>query len=173
MSLPRPLAGAGELRSPGKLICAPICLQWFTRANWRRFGGTFHLCPHLFATVYEGELAAVWGHIFVQSGRAGDPAEACPTNEAQPPGNGQTPDARLRAHLSQPLSGCQAGGSICAYSTTRSSPSRRVILSRSSNSSSGMAYLREMPVHSLNWGTRKRSPLWLLSNWCSRAIAVW
>src|ERR1035438_7138462 len=30
--------------------------------------------------VYEGELAAVWGHIFVQSGRAGDPAEACPTN---------------------------------------------------------------------------------------------
>src|ERR1039458_3193405 len=39
-----------------------------------------HLCPHLFAMVYEGELAAVWGHIFVQSGRAGDPAEACPTN---------------------------------------------------------------------------------------------
>src|ERR1035438_6994680 len=42
--------------------------------------------------VYEGELAAVWGHIFVQSGRAGDPAEACPTNAAQSPGNGQTPE---------------------------------------------------------------------------------
>src|ERR1039458_9640569 len=28
--------------------------------------------------VYEGELAAVWGHIFVQSGRAGDPAHLCP-----------------------------------------------------------------------------------------------
>src|ERR1017187_6482549 len=84
-----------------RLICAPICLQWFMRANWRRFGVTFlfnpaapeiplkhaphaaqppHLCPHLFAMVYEGELAAVWGHIFVQSGRAGDPAEACPTD---------------------------------------------------------------------------------------------
>src|ERR1035438_8810143 len=42
--------------------------------------------------VYEGELAAVWGHIFVQSGRAGDPAEACLTNAAQSPGNGQTPE---------------------------------------------------------------------------------
>src|ERR1039458_8013722 len=123
-------------------ICAPICLQWFTRANWRRFGGTFlfnpaapeirlkhlqqnllphtliivavrrycpdffemlrtsapacgrwqaHLCPHLFAMVYEGELAAVWGHIFVQSGRAGDPAEACPTpaNPGDEPGQAQ------------------------------------------------------------------------------------
>src|ERR1035438_10109851 len=35
----RPQAGAG------KLICAPICLQWFTRANWRRFGGTFLFNP--------------------------------------------------------------------------------------------------------------------------------
>src|ERR1035438_2934782 len=34
-----------ELRSDGKLICAPICLQWFTRANWRRFGGTFLFNP--------------------------------------------------------------------------------------------------------------------------------
>src|ERR1035441_3272406 len=45
------------------------------RGRWQA-----HLCPHLFAMVYEGELAAVWGHIFVQSGRAGDRAEACPTN---------------------------------------------------------------------------------------------
>jgi hypothetical protein len=35
----RPQAGAG------KLICAPICLQWFMRANWRRFGGTFLFNP--------------------------------------------------------------------------------------------------------------------------------
>ena len=33
------------------------------------------------------------------------------------------------------------------------------MLSRSRNSSSGIAYLREMPVHSLNSGTLKRSPL--------------
>src|ERR1035438_9207929 len=33
-------------------------------------GWQAHLCPHLFAMVYEGELAAVWGHMFVQSGRA-------------------------------------------------------------------------------------------------------
>ena len=41
-------------------------------------------------------------------------------------------------------------GLLRPHSTTRSSPSRRVICSRSRYSSSGMAYLREIPVHSLN-----------------------
>ena len=48
-------------------------------------------------------------------------------------------------------------GLLRPHSTSRSSPSRRVMFSRSRNSSSGMAYLREMPVHSLNAGTLKRA----------------
>src|ERR1035438_458965 len=40
-----PDTGTAGLRPAGKLICAPICLQWFMRANWRRFGGTFLFNP--------------------------------------------------------------------------------------------------------------------------------
>ncbi len=43
------------------------------------------------------------------------------------------------------------------HKTTRSSPSRRVTRSRSRYSSSGMAYLREMPVQSLNVPTLNRT----------------
>jgi hypothetical protein len=45
------------------------------------------------------------------------------------------------------------------YSTSLSSPSRRVTCSRSRNSSSGMAYLREIPVQSLKVPTLKRADL--------------
>ena len=53
----------------------------------------------------------------------------------------------------------RTGPTRIGYSTTRSSPSRRVTRSRSRYSSSGMAYLREMPVQSLNAGTLKRAGL--------------
>ena len=55
----------------------------------------------------------------------------------------------------------------------RVSPSRRVMCSRSRNSSSGIAYLREIPVHSLNSGTAKRVPLCFDSNSrsCRTALA--
>src|SRR6266404_4399952 len=48
------------------------------------------------------------------------------------------------------------------YRITRSSPARLVTRSRSRYSSSGMAYLRVMPVNSLKPGTEMRSPLFFL-----------
>src|ERR1039457_2522984 len=65
--------------------CGAATWKWPNFQVRASLGWQAHLCPHLFAMVYEGELAAVWGHIFVQSGRAGDPAEACPTMDR--PGN--------------------------------------------------------------------------------------
>lgn len=58
------------------------------------------------------------------------------------------------------------------YNTTRASPSRRVMRSRSRNSSSGMAYFRDTPVHSLNSGTAKRWPFFRASISRSDCMAV-
>ena len=59
------------------------------------------------------------------------------------------------------------------YNTTRTSPSRRVTRSRSRYSSSGMAYLRDTPVQSLNSGTEKRTPLRAASVCRNCRMAVW
>src|SRR5262249_6347053 len=53
----------------------------------------------------------------------------------------------------------QPYGITGTYRITRSSPARRVTRSRSKYSSSGIAYLRVIPVNSLNAGTEMRSPL--------------
>ncbi len=63
------------------------------------------------------------------------------------------------------------GFAALRYSTTRESPSRRVTRSRSRNSRSGMAYLREIPVQSLNSGTAKRAPFFFASSSRSDWIA--
>ena len=77
--------------------------------------------------------------------------------------------------------GCQlpknTGRNACAtnasrHNTSRSSPSRRVTCSRSRNSSSGMAYLREIPVHSLKAPTLNRSALRAASSLRSFSMAA-
>lgn len=68
------------------------------------------------------------------------------------------PSFAFRAHLATLPDFDARGIAPVAQSITRSSPTRRVTRSRSRYSSRGMAYLRVMPVSSLNAGIGRRSP---------------